>query len=203
MATEWPQALRILSFKEALSKTPSADFSLRKLFRWYSVKYCTPLHVVETLPLFDILRHHYEDTAVSMVDADDQEMQMKLQEELLNLCKSEAELEQDRLEKDKEEVSERKMLQDMEHHNKSGAEMAKAKKRREIDAKIQRDRKVKEQVDQLLGKDALGSKVDIGQTPTAIAPEDFEPESQDINMSFTGLDDLGDMDGLSSLTGLK
>ena len=203
MATEWPQALRILSFKEALSKTPSADFSLRKLFRWYSVKYCTPLHVVETLPLFDILRHHYEDTAVSMVDADDQEMQMKLQEELLNLCKSEAELEQDRLEKDKEEVSERKMLQDMEHHNKSGAEMAKAKKRREIDAKIQRDRKVAEQVEKLLGKDALGSKVDIGQTPTAIAPEDFQPEPEDINMSFTGLDDVGDMDGLSSLTGLK
>jgi hypothetical protein len=155
------------------------------------------------LPLFDILRHHYEDTAVAMVDSDDQEMQMKLQEELLNLCKSEAELERDRLEKDKAEVSERNMILDCEKHNKSGAEMAKAKKRREVDAKIQRDRKVAEQVEKLLGKDALGSKVDIGQTPTATPPEDFQPEPEDINMSFTGLDDLGDMDGLNSLTGLK
>ena len=203
MATEWPQALRIIAFKEALSKTPSAEFSLRKLFRWYSVKYCTPLHVVETLPLFDILRHHYEDTAVAMVDSEDQEMQMKLQEELLNLCKSEAELAQEKLEKDKEEVSERKLLGDMEKHNKSGADAAKAKKRREIDAKIQRDRKVAEQVEKLLGKDALGSRVDIGAMPKNNAPEDFEPEPEDINMSFTGLDEIGDIDGLSSLTGLK
>lgn len=35
-------------------------YNLRYIFRWYSVTFHTPLHVVEQLPIEDILQHYYE-----------------------------------------------------------------------------------------------------------------------------------------------
>lgn len=42
-----------------LSQTPS-DYQLRRVFRDYSARFHTPLHVVETLPLEDVLTHYWE-----------------------------------------------------------------------------------------------------------------------------------------------
>jgi hypothetical protein len=42
-----------------LAKTPP-DYQLRRVFRDYSQRFHTPLHVVETLPLEDVLTHYWE-----------------------------------------------------------------------------------------------------------------------------------------------
>jgi len=45
---------------------PDMAASLRKVFRWYSEKFATPLHMVERLPLEDILTAYFEDMYSNM-----------------------------------------------------------------------------------------------------------------------------------------
>jgi hypothetical protein len=48
-------------------KEVDPEYYLRRIFRWYSKTFATPLHEVEELPLSDVLQHyweeHYEDMA--------------------------------------------------------------------------------------------------------------------------------------------
>ena len=203
MAQEWPKSLEILAYREALSDKPSTEFSFRKLFRWYSKEFTTPLHIVETLPLFDILQHYYEAQAVALADSKNDEGQLALQEKLLELCKTAEELEKEKLEKARSDVSERKIMAGMEQHNKTATSAAQLKKKKELEAKIQRDLKIAKELDKIMSKDSIGAKLDINNQPQGLPEiaDDFNPE-ENINMSFTGLEDLGDMDGLSTLTGL-
>jgi len=50
--------LQTLALHAVLKKTGA--YNLRYIFRWYSQRFHTPLHVVEALPLEDVLRHYYE-----------------------------------------------------------------------------------------------------------------------------------------------
>jgi hypothetical protein len=36
------------------------EYVLRYIFRWYSKAFATPLHIVDTLPLDDVLQHYFE-----------------------------------------------------------------------------------------------------------------------------------------------
>lgn len=54
----WINDLKALAMQSVLKE--DLDYLLRDVFRWYSKEYATPLHVVETLPLEDVLRHYYE-----------------------------------------------------------------------------------------------------------------------------------------------
>lgn len=45
---------------------PDVAASMRRIFRWYSREFSTPLHTVDTLPLEDILQAYYEDRYESM-----------------------------------------------------------------------------------------------------------------------------------------
>lgn len=205
MAQDWPKSLEVLAYQEALSDKPSVEFSFRKLFRWYSKEFYTPLHIVETLPIFDILQHYYEAQAVALAESKNDEGQLALQEKLLELCKTTEELEKEKLEKARADVSERKIMADMENHNKTAMSAAQLKKKKELEAKIQRDLKIAKELDKIMTNDSIGAKLDINSSgqPQGLPEvgEDFNPE-ENINMSFTGLDDFGDMDGLSTLTGL-
>ncbi len=60
MGLDFYKALRVLAFSEARATTSSNAYALRKVLRWYSKTFATPLHVVETLPVDDILQHYYE-----------------------------------------------------------------------------------------------------------------------------------------------
>lgn len=44
------------------------EYFLRKVFRWYSATYATPLHVVDELPLHDILQNFWENHYESMLE---------------------------------------------------------------------------------------------------------------------------------------
>lgn len=46
----------------------SATYLLRSIFRWYSEKFHTPLHIVDTLPLADLLQHYFEARYEDMSD---------------------------------------------------------------------------------------------------------------------------------------
>lgn len=45
---------------------PDMAASLRKVFRWYSEKFATPLHQVDRLPLSDVLTAYFEDMYSNM-----------------------------------------------------------------------------------------------------------------------------------------
>jgi hypothetical protein len=50
--------LRLLALYNVIHEP--GDYNLRFIFRWYSKTFATPLHVVEALPLHDVLIHYFE-----------------------------------------------------------------------------------------------------------------------------------------------
>jgi hypothetical protein len=55
-------------------------YTYRKIFRWYSRTFSTPLHQVEELPLEDVLRAWYEET---LEDLDEKDLEDKVREAAL------------------------------------------------------------------------------------------------------------------------
>lgn len=53
-------AIRKCALAEVVAEESSADYRLRRIFRWYSIKFSTPLHVVEELPIQHVLQHFFE-----------------------------------------------------------------------------------------------------------------------------------------------
>ena len=193
MATDWPRNLRILAFKEALSKSPSAEFSFRKLFRWYSKTFATPLHMVEKLPLYDILQAYYEDYAITLIEAGDNESHLKLQTELEDLCKTEEELVKEQLEKAKNEVLDRKALEEMGEGNQQANKLSQLNKKKKLEEKLRRDQQANREVNSLMNKDGLGSKISNSPIkPTQPIDDTFD---DGFSMSFVGLDEVGEIDG--------
>jgi hypothetical protein len=58
------RAHQVLAMRAVLK--PDGDFLIRRMFRWYSKNFSTPLHEVESLPLADVLTAYYEDTYDAM-----------------------------------------------------------------------------------------------------------------------------------------
>lgn len=68
---------------------PDVDYMVRRIFRWYSQVFHTPLHVVGELPLEDVLQAYYE----SLYEQMDEE---KLEPIRLKLSTTEEEIEEQR-----------------------------------------------------------------------------------------------------------
>jgi hypothetical protein len=90
--------LRVISAAEVTRKAPSAAYSIRQIFRWYSKTFHTPLHMVQDIPLYDIVQAYYESHYESMEEED-------LRAEVQNLLLSEEEKIQKSLQDDAEEFS--------------------------------------------------------------------------------------------------
>lgn len=62
------EAIRLISLRLVVnsqsrkSEDVDPDYELRKIFRWYSKTFCTPLDRVEELPIVDILSAYFEET---------------------------------------------------------------------------------------------------------------------------------------------
>ncbi len=67
--------IKIIAFKEVRDST--AEYHLRHVYRWYSAKFATPLHLVPSLPFSDILTAYFEDQFENM-DADELEEERRL-----------------------------------------------------------------------------------------------------------------------------
>lgn len=52
------EALQILALREVYQQSP--EYVFRKIFRWYSKNFATPLHVVGTLPIDDVITAFFE-----------------------------------------------------------------------------------------------------------------------------------------------
>lgn len=52
------RAIQILAAKSV--RDNDGEFKLRQIFRWYSKNFHTPLHLVEELPIEDVLQHYFE-----------------------------------------------------------------------------------------------------------------------------------------------
>lgn len=63
------RSLKILALTEVVA-TRSSDYTLRKVMRWYSEKFHTPLHLVYDLDLEWVLQHYYESTFEDLEGAD-------------------------------------------------------------------------------------------------------------------------------------
>jgi hypothetical protein len=70
-------AIQILALRNTIKFDEGAadhEYALRRIFRWYSKTFYTALHVVETLPLEDILRawweQKYEDMTPEEIEAE-------------------------------------------------------------------------------------------------------------------------------------
>ena len=66
--------------------------------------------------------------------------------------------------------------------------------------RLERARKLAKEMDAILEKDGLGTTLDFSKSAEAV-PAVEEP--QEFNVDFTGLGDIGDMDSMSSFTGVK
>jgi hypothetical protein len=76
-------ALRLVAMRNVLAKEPSNDYTMRYISRWYSEKYHTPLHVVDSLPRHDVLLAYYETVYSEM--RDDPKREQELNEQLHSL----------------------------------------------------------------------------------------------------------------------
>lgn len=64
------QAIRVLSLRHVI-KENDLDYTMRRIYRWYSKTFHTPLHVVEDLPVEFILQNYWE---AQYEDMDDQSL---------------------------------------------------------------------------------------------------------------------------------
>lgn len=68
------EALRIIALRDVwlryLDKADDADYNRRKMFRFYSRTFATPLHIVETLPMTDVIRAYWEQNYESLSEED-------------------------------------------------------------------------------------------------------------------------------------
>ena len=96
----YDRAIRILALASATAQNPAPEYSLRRIFRWYSEKFHTPLHVIDDLPLHDVLTHYYEWHVEQILDDED-----ALNKEISELTAT------------PEEIRAQKMLRDRETYN--------------------------------------------------------------------------------------
>jgi len=53
-------AHRINALSSVMFPGSDPGYELRRIFRWYSTHFCTPLHEVSALPLDDVLQNYFE-----------------------------------------------------------------------------------------------------------------------------------------------
>ncbi len=198
MAIDLYKAERILAMREVLRHhdgNPSEEFWLREVFRWYSETFSTPLHLVETLPVQDVVRHYYESTYKKVVE---NENASDLLVELQDLCSTEEEQRIEAEKKARAAMDEWKFLKDTEAEEKAAAE-----KRQKEPKKVP-------------STDSPGGK--LFSTPTPRQPSNmqqsrpggeteipFHKAEPDIKMSFIDLDELerfSESDGFGDIPGL-
>lgn len=60
----------MLDPKEAHDEPGYREYFMRRVFRWYSKAFSTPLHQVDDLPMVDVLRAYFEEKFEQMSDED-------------------------------------------------------------------------------------------------------------------------------------
>lgn len=88
-------ALRLSSLRATVK--PDHEAQLRRIFRTYSQKFHTPLHVVEELPVDYVVRHYFESEYSTLTEEE-------IEREIRELTTTEEELREERRRHDEEEA---------------------------------------------------------------------------------------------------
>jgi hypothetical protein len=184
------KALQLLALKEVNAEHPSEDFQWRKLQRWYSKTFATPLHLVEDIPLYDIVRVYWEERYEGLEEAE-------LHLEMEAAVKTDAELEAEAIKKAEDDLYTKKFADGVE---KEAAEQNKEKAKRlqktreEMISKAEADRKATENLFKALGdcSDILEkavTKPKARRTPGLASLPSVGADLEDFSLDFTELDD--------------
>jgi hypothetical protein len=92
----------VVSHKKRQNDLVDLEYPMRKIFRWYSRTFFTPLHVVDTLPLDDVLQAYWEVQYEEM--ADEPTGEEDLAAEVARLTEDDDSLRQRQRQEDAEEV---------------------------------------------------------------------------------------------------
>jgi hypothetical protein len=189
---DWIKALKTIAFKEALSKEPSYEFQERRICRWYSKTFATPLDQVYDLPVYDVFQAYYEEHYDSLVDGEDP---LAINKELHSLSMTDKELAEEKLTKDREEADifslQKSCMKDtLEVDSKQVFE-----KNKRLKEKLLRDLQAARELEVLMSKDSLGTKPEVINSPTGYKGEPKPPA--EVKMTFTDIEDIGDLDGIS------
>jgi primosomal protein N' len=159
---------QILALAEVLSDTPSPEYALRRIFRAYSERFHTPLHMVDDIPLVDVLTHYYE-TVFEQMSEGDEAAQTELEELTKTLSMSEQEAEKARAEKAKRQYRDYLFEEELKREAaaqgkpkaqevlKKTEELIHALKNEEIKMQFVSD----EEMDELSNQDGVGSLLDL------------------------------------------
>lgn len=98
------------------------DYYLRHIFRWYSREFHTPLHLVEDLPLVDVLTHFYECQYEELKD--EERLQQLYEEEALRLRETKAESAARAVREAEQEVEDMAFLKEAQEEAKRNLEAA-------------------------------------------------------------------------------
>ena len=172
-------AVRVQALRDVLR--PNEGYLLRKIARWYSKAFCTPLHAVFEIPLEDVLQAYFEERAERMTDEDREEERLLLVEteaqRRARLYAQDAEIAED------EEVL--RMIEEEEAEKDRRKAEKKAQEKEEKAETLPRDR---------LGLGALARESDL---PT----ESMGPIPPDITMTFEDSETFeADLDGFGAMT---
>lgn len=194
MSLEYYKALQVLALREVIKKEPSPAYRMRQIFRWYSETFHTPLHLVEELPLFDIMRHYYEANYEKL-----KEDPVGLQEELIELSQNDEEAAAAKAKKDKEDFENWTFERDAEQE---------AKYQQAAKVKIMAAQAAKPKQQPVFSPPSASLRARMSADDAPAAPDISKPPEPTIKMSFIGLDELEELSnsdgfGIEPLVGLK
>jgi hypothetical protein len=163
------RAIKLIALKDVLMET-SVEAQWRRVARWYSKTFATPLHLVDDLPRLDIIQSYFEEHYENLDEAE-------LNRELQELLKPEDQL-QKSLDKAKDDSSLDELVKQAESKVKA-VKVIKAKRA-----------PVKEPSKQDVSKEMLAAIADLGEALTSIKDTAEEPPDQSFGLDFSGLQDL-------------
>jgi septal ring factor EnvC (AmiA/AmiB activator) len=205
VALDQIRALRILALKEAVNKQQSNDYQLRSIFRWYSKTFHTPLHLVYNLPELDVLQAYYEDAYEHLSESaqESAESKSKLDELVMELAMTDDELRQYELAKDKEDLWHYSNTKEALEQEVRQGKQNKAQQQKKAKEQAEKEKQSSKELELLMNRDAVGGNGLAPSISNMKVQEVIGDPLDNFSMDFGELGGLGDIDTLSSFTGLN
>lgn len=209
MGIDYAKAVRILALREVAREESTPEYSLRRVLRWYSRTFHTPLHVVYRLPVHDILVAYYEETFQGWKDNSAAEYL----EELRELSMTEEEAAAEAMRRARDAAEDWRLARESEEEN-AAAEARAAKKRAAAEKKrLDVAREEAKELQAILGDEAPTPGLLPGRTarhnvvrpkaPVAEQALDQDAHEPDVKMTFISLEELDRLSETDGLVGLE
>jgi len=187
MGLEYYKALRIIALNEVLKEDSGQAYSLRQVFRWYSEKFHTPLHLVDDLPLHDIMQHYFESNYEKIQDE-----QNKLDSELTHLSQTDEEAAATCATKDREEFQNWKFEREAEEE----AKVQQASRAKKMAADVN-----KPKLAPVFAAPSASLRARMSAEDALTVPDLAKHPEPTIKMTFINIDELEELSSSDSFGG--